>query len=350
MPGEGKRRAVISVQAQNYQRADGSWAPIVEELAAADQSSGMDFDCLENGLQSQFGRVNGLPMVRVNTIGNAPVSMVPAGMVARRADGSVIEQTAPNATVATRVGLRTVEYRNLYPGAIDQYIAVAERVKHSLVLDAAALQLPAGTAWIGGTYRFTLPAGYALQTASGDAISGSTVVERGLQIVDADGNAVYQILPVWVYDASGASIEGRYSVTVNDDATIDITMEADAAWATDPARVLPIEIDPTLTAQPDPAAGKDAYIRQAAPASNYGNDQHLGANYGVPNQWLICWVQYDVSPIPSDSTVDAARYEWYHWGNTATNETLSAHLVTAGWTETGVTWNNQPAYDNNNLT
>ena len=342
---DGSRRAAITIHAQNYQRADGSWAPIVEELTPS-QTSGFDLECLENGLWSRFGTVNGIPVMEAGAHGAPAVSMSPTGLVSRDADGNVLETIAPLATLATQQGSNTVNFSDLFGGGDDEYIVTADRVKHTLWLDSAALQVPTGSAWIGGTYRLSLPAGHTLCTADGTPVAGTAAVYGELVVV-VDGAVRYRLLPVIAYDSADERGAGRYMVTANADGSADITMEVDAAWATDAERSLPIAIDPTLSLQPDPAAGKDTIVREAGANENWGTWENLGANFAQVGTFLYCLLQYDISSIPADSTIDSVSFEWWHWGNTATNEVLSAHVITSDWVETSVTWNTRPTWDAN---
>jgi hypothetical protein len=67
----------------------------------------------------------------------------------------------------------------------------------------------------------------------------------------------------------------------------------------------PIEIDPTVTLQPDGATGKDTYINSANPSNNYGvsTSIDLGNNSGAVNRVLL---QFDLSAIPIGSSVTSS--------------------------------------------
>ena len=87
----------------------------------------------------------------------------------------------------------------------------------------------------------------------------------------------------------------------------------------------------------------DTYVNQAATGNNYGTatTMYVQARTAQARRTLV---QFDVSSVPAGSVVNSATLELYATAVTG-GLTLNAHRITGTWTETGVTWANQPAYN-----
>jgi len=106
----------------------------------------------------------------------------------------------------------------------------------------------------------------------------------------------------------------------------------------------------TVTIQPSSLDGKDAYVFEKNPTSNYGTSHELFSFAwtfsGTPyvGQSLI---EFDISQIPSNVTITEAKISLYHnpssssAGQSGINES-KLKKVTSSWNESNVTWNNKP--------
>ena len=94
-----------------------------------------------------------------------------------------------------------------------------------------------------------------------------------------------------------------------------------------------------LVLQPSTA---DSYVNQALPGTNYGTatTMYIQAKTKTAKRALA---QFDLSSIPSGSTINSATLELYAASIVGTT-TLNVHRITGTWTETGVTWTNQPSF------
>jgi hypothetical protein len=96
--------------------------------------------------------------------------------------------------------------------------------------------------------------------------------------------------------------------------------------------------DITLTMQPI----QDSYVYDPIPDANYGNDDFL---YAGARAMGICrsYLQFNVDLIPENAVILSARVGLYYFYNApGTSVQIGAYPVLGAWTETGVTWNNQP--------
>lgn len=97
---------------------------------------------------------------------------------------------------------------------------------------------------------------------------------------------------------------------------------------------------PTLTLQPDAAAGVDAYLDRGIPDTNYGaaTQLYMRTGGGADRRSLA---RFDLSGLPIGAVVTAATLYLYNRA-CYTNATGSVNRILAAnsaWTEAGATWN-----------
>lgn len=121
----------------------------------------------------------------------------------------------------------------------------------------------------------------------------------------------------------------------------------------------PIRCSQTIEIRPDADFGKDAFLHSEFPDRTHGNAKDnvitawtfyaLGKGPGVTRVLL----EFDLSSIPADATIDKASLNLYNSKITNNNNgehstrngsnACDVHLVTEAWGEHDVTWNSQPA-------
>ncbi|MEM2885588.1 MAG: DNRLRE domain-containing protein, partial [Thermoproteota archaeon] len=95
----------------------------------------------------------------------------------------------------------------------------------------------------------------------------------------------------------------------------------------------------------------DAYVKKSAPNSNFnGAWDFLYVKNNYNNDIQRTWLKFDLSSIPSGSTIESASLTIYvNQSNLAANRGYGAfHSTNDAWSETGITWNNQPSFDSLN--
>ena len=100
-------------------------------------------------------------------------------------------------------------------------------------------------------------------------------------------------------------------------------------------------IEQNITIQPGPAEGKDSYATIFYPYSNAPNSQSLLIGNWTDRTYL----KFDLSILPAGAVItnaDIQLYQWFTYGSS--DFVVGAHRVTQSWTESIITWNNQPAY------
>jgi hypothetical protein len=100
----------------------------------------------------------------------------------------------------------------------------------------------------------------------------------------------------------------------------------------------------TLTIQPNASAGKDTYVYDTDPTANWGTLERVTAGSNA-SDIVRAYVQFSLAPIPTNAVIISARLSLYYWYSvSAAVAPIGIYNVEESWTETGVTWNNQPDF------
>ncbi|MFC2059552.1 carboxypeptidase regulatory-like domain-containing protein [Chloroflexota bacterium] len=95
--------------------------------------------------------------------------------------------------------------------------------------------------------------------------------------------------------------------------------------------------------------GIDTFVREGAPSTNYGNDELTtfgGWFYTTEGTEQYLYTEFDLSSIPSGTSVSSARLDFYmHGQNGYMAYDYGVYKITENWEESQVTWNNQPTCD-----
>lgn len=87
---------------------------------------------------------------------------------------------------------------------------------------------------------------------------------------------------------------------------------------------------------------KDSYVRAGSPTLNYGTISPINV-YASTSDARRIYVEFNTSAIPAGATITSANLSLYLSSAPSSTRNHGVHRVTsASWTETGITWNNQP--------
>ena len=133
--------------------------------------------------------------------------------------------------------------------------------------------------------------------------------------------------------------------------TLPASSEAASHVDMQPVSTIAPSINLTATAAVSAAAFTlepvaDAQVASGNPNSNSGTTTNLflqgttaTGTFGIERDWL----KFDVSGIPAGTTITGATLQLYNWKSTGPSMPAEVHAVsTDSWTETGITYNNQP--------
>ena len=93
------------------------------------------------------------------------------------------------------------------------------------------------------------------------------------------------------------------------------------------------------------AADADSYVDQASTGSSFGTATSFEVRSQSSSRNRRAFVQFSLAAcsIPANALITAASLKLFMFTAPTASRTYEAHLVSAAWTETGVTWTNQPA-------
>lgn len=151
-----------------------------------------------------------------------------------------------------------------------------------------------------------------------------------------------KLSPAWLEDANKEHRDVSQVVRREGDMTY-IDLVADVTGL-----VYPIEIDPTVTIRPDGTIGKDTYVRQDYPTTNYGSQPSLSIGRWNSSEINRVLIKFDFSTIPQGSFIEVANLTLQVTSeqiNSTSQYSYSIYPISETWEEGTVTWANQPIYN-----
>jgi hypothetical protein len=98
----------------------------------------------------------------------------------------------------------------------------------------------------------------------------------------------------------------------------------------------------TLTIQPNATTGKDTYVYEPTPTSDYSGSSYTFAGAHVDGT-CRAYLQFNLALVPSNVVITNARVGLYYTSEDVTTQTaIGAYAVQQAWTDSGTNWNDQP--------
>ncbi len=138
---------------------------------------------------------------------------------------------------------------------------------------------------------------------------------------------------------SATFVSGSFSDTFNDSSKINTTDSFNISVTNGQ-----VEIS-THTEETNLTATGDARVVCQNPNTNYGSETALALQQYTKGHRQRIFVQFDITSIPQNVTVNDVDFKIYYFfymaGNPSGQNTI-AKKVTGAWTESTITWNNEP--------
>ena len=144
------------------------------------------------------------------------------------------------------------------------------------------------------------------------------------------------------------SLTGSTSISPADTTTYALTATngSGTSTATVTITVNPVIVEQTLTIQPGPAEGKDAYVFDNQPTLNYNLDYLYTGISSIWTKWRS-YLQFDLTVLPSNAVITGAKLGLFYLSQTGANAlNLSLYKLQSSWQEDTINWNNQPMCSN----
>ncbi|HZT93904.1 MAG TPA: DNRLRE domain-containing protein [Gaiellaceae bacterium] len=296
-PG-GAYEAMISPDPLNYQDANGAWQPIDNSLVA---SAGGGYENAGNSFKTYLPSDAG-------------------GEVKVVSDGASVAFHLLGASGAGSVSGSTISYPSAFPGVDLSYQAEPAGLKESIKLASASA--PA-------SFSYSL-------TTSG--VTPEKNAAGGVDLVDQSGKALLRLAAPVMKDAAGHQSSAFTLTLTPTSGGYTLTVTPDASWLASPSRAWPVTIDPTID------QAKSCSLESGSPTTSFcgASRLYVGWDGSHADRFVL---SYDMSSIPSDSNVFAAKLEADLIQQSTTNPTsISLYQLTRAYTGS-VTWN---SYDGTN--
>lgn len=230
-------------------------------------------------------------------------------------------------------GNRT-RYLNVATEADLEYEATGSGIKETVVLHSADAP---------STYRFFM----ALDGAElRQTFDGSQFLFRGDDMVGELGQLI--VFDSSVNEAGDSAYCADATMTIDAvDGGAYVTYRVSEEWLGDPARVFPVQVDPTVTIYDvSQKPCDDTYVSSAYPTTNYSTSTELKAGYYDSttghNRSLV---KFNLSSIPTYARIDSAEFKVFQFHTYYTNTATTTYFArpTSYWSHT-YNWNNKPTY------
>ena len=189
-------------------------------------------------------------------------------------------------------------------------------------------------------------------------VKAQTADDGTIQFVDSSTKKVaFAIPPGLAMDAAGVSVPVHVQLAPSADPSVaTIVVSVDSQWLSDPSRVYPVTIDPSLN--PAPTATSDAYVNSSTTTATCdGSCQYNGTTYvdkagissgnSVPD---VPAVSVTVGAVRRRTSSSASWYGYAYNHAGTTPFTITLQPPSASWSSSTVTWANQPAVRTNTAT
>ncbi|MDR1630581.1 MAG: DNRLRE domain-containing protein [Oscillospiraceae bacterium] len=158
-----------------------------------------------------------------------------------------------------------------------------------------------------------------------------------------DGKPVFILQAPYMYDAND---EVSYAVEMNlteNDGVYTLSITVDPDWLNDEERVFPVVIDPTLEFKLEASSIYDAYVRTLTPNKNFGTSDRLMMGRDIISR-TRSYLKFDLPDLPDCSIVTNAVMKLYKSSGSLRDFYVNVYNCNgmATWTQSGITWNNQP--------
>ena len=196
------------------------------------------------------------------------------------------------------------------------------------------------------------PSGFRSYTMHVDA-NGLTAVkldDNSVEFRNESSETIFTVSTPYMFDAADAESFAIGVEVTQSETNCTITFTPDVAWLTASERVYPITIDPTNN-QNDGANYDDTYVHEGD-ATGYCS--FCGCTHNTRDRMLAglrnskkhraYFKIKDMPGLPSGNTILNANLIIYYTDNTNTGGNLTLGKCLASWSNSNLTWSNQPSY------
>ncbi|MBQ7345962.1 MAG: DNRLRE domain-containing protein [Oscillospiraceae bacterium] len=363
----GLRLASVYPEAVHFEK-DGAWEDIDNTLVAATQDGVAGYSNTAGVWNVHFpAQLSGANVISVTKDGYT-VSFGMAG--ALRSDGGLVVASIENELGTQAIGgsstltAATAQLSTAQIQAVDTSAMKAEMDHPEIVQDKLYSRLSYPTVYSGTNVVYDLSGnrlkesvilsayddglwGYRYSLDTGDLVAVLND-DQSIDLVDAGGEVVLHMpAPFLVDDAGEYCYDIDVALTQSGDG-YTLAYYLPRTWLAEADRAWPVVLDPVVQADTTRSNIRDASIYELGAPSDYDNNYGVldvghNTNYGIMRSLL----KYDVLPsLTSADMVVYAQLQLYKPNDHSTTNAVQVHKVlSTTWTSEGVTWSNQPSFD-----
>ncbi len=167
--------------------------------------------------------------------------------------------------------------------------------------------------------------------------------DNSIEFVNSTGDVIFTLCKPYMYDSAG---EVLYDIAVNVSSVkngCSITYTPNYKWMSDPERVYPIVLDPTVVSSAYQANYVDTYVHVGDSAGDHTTEAKL--YFGLRNSQLHrSYLKILQLPsVPTNSSICEAKLWGKITAGTDTSAPLSIYKVTTPWDVNTISFDNQPS-------
>ena len=218
-------------------------------------------------------------------------------------------------------GANYVVYNNVSPQTDIVYASAVDSVKEYIVLNGSS-----------APHEFAF---------AFDLYGGSIgVTEEGIYTVyDAEGEPVFELGILFAVDSAGEFTDAlTYGITTERD-TVTVTVTLDADYLSDPDRVFPLVVDPSISIY-GASNTKDSFVSSRHPTLNYYMNTELMTGRDVGYYVRRTYIGFTLPSNVIGKSISSAYINIKKSGGSTPY--VKAYRVTGSWTSSTITWNNKP--------
>jgi hypothetical protein len=238
--GDGTFTAILNQKPIHYQDENGDWQDIDLTLRTMPDGS---YGVVENTLKSFFAIDSSVSTIDID--GDSWFRWTPYEQ--RYIDEYGISHKLSSAQGAVgKVNDNTIQYENTFTDTDEEYFVQGDHVKHNMILRTFPASAEKG-AYLSYVGKVELAEGLALYIAN-NKIVGNTETNGAIEVRNANNEMMYFLEAPFSfeYDDMTEAAFGSYRIEfVGDD--IYLSLLTPIEWLTDPGRVYPVVIDPTIS-------------------------------------------------------------------------------------------------------
>lgn len=184
-----------------------------------------------------------------------------------------------------------------------------------------------------------------------DGLTPEQAGDKAIYLKDEEGTIQYTIAAPYMMDTSGeCSDQLSLQIVDQKDQYLFVELTADREWLLGEGRTYPVTIDPVVQTKQNRTVVDDAFYSSKDPNKAYG--ETMGSMFiGYSGSYGKTRAAIRLNSLPTLDKSDkiVAAYLSLVQIKTSTDLRVDVHEATSAWSESGVTWNTAPAFNENTI-